>query len=233
MPPKSKTLEETYQKKTQLEHVLLRPDTYVGAIEQTSEKIHVMNSVEGVMEQRSIGYCPALYKVFDEILVNAADNFQRDPKNMTEIRVSIDKREGCIKIRNNGKTLPVKVHKTEKCYIPELVFGHLLTSDNYDDSEKKVTGGRNGFGAKLTNIFSTKFQIECCDASGSKKLYKQEFRANMSQKDKPVITAVSGGKEADYTEVTFWPDFERFGMKRLDTDICLLFERRVYDIAGK
>jgi DNA topoisomerase-2 len=45
-------------------------------------------------------------------------------------------------------------------YIPELIFGHLLTSSNYDDSIKKVTGGRNGYGAKLTNIFSKKFTLE-------------------------------------------------------------------------
>jgi len=67
--------------------------------------------------------------------------------------------------------VPVVVHKKEKIYVPELIFGHLLTSSNYNDSIKKVTGGRNGFGAKLTNIFSKKFEIECAD-SKNKKLYK-------------------------------------------------------------
>ena len=81
---------------------------------------------------------------------------------------------------NNGKGVPVVMHQQEKVYVPELIFGHLLTSSNYDDSIKKVTGGRNGFGAKLANIFSTKFQIECAD-SGHKKLYKQTFSSNMSK----------------------------------------------------
>jgi DNA topoisomerase II len=42
-------------------------------------------------------------------------------------------------------------------YVPELIFGHLLTGSNYDDDEQKVTGGRNGYGAKLANIFSSSF----------------------------------------------------------------------------
>ncbi len=65
---------------------------------------------------------------------------------MNEIRVDISKEHGYVKVRNNGQTLPVTVHKEHKVYVPELVFGHLLTSDNYDDAEKKVVGGRNGYG---------------------------------------------------------------------------------------
>lgn len=41
---------------------------------------------------------------------------------------------------NNGKGIPVALHKVEKMYVPELIFGTLLTSSNYDDSERKVTG---------------------------------------------------------------------------------------------
>jgi len=62
------------------------------------------------------------------------------------------------------------------CYIPELIFGHLLTSSNYDDSIKKVTGGRNGYGAKLTNIFSKRFTLETQDKS---KYFKMTWTENM------------------------------------------------------
>ena len=64
------------------------------------------------------------------------------------------------------------MHNAEKMYVPELIFGTLLTSSNYDDDEKKVTGGRNGYGAKLCNIFSTEFTVETA-SSESKKLFKQ------------------------------------------------------------
>merc|ERR1719262_214225 len=121
------------------------------------------------MDYRSITYVPALYKIFDEILVNSADNLQRD-KSMNNIKVEIDPKQKRIKVSNNGKGLPIQIHKQHKVYVPELVFGHLLTSDNYDDSEKKVTGGRNGFGAKLTNIFSTRIIVETANRG---KLYHQ------------------------------------------------------------
>merc|ERR1719515_697766 len=120
------------------------------------------------MQCRSISYVPALYKIFDEILVNAADNLQRDT-SMSTIKVEIDTKQGRIKVYNNGKGLPIQIHKEHKVFVPELVFGHLLTSDNYDDTEKKVTGGRNGFGAKLTNIFSNKFIIETAGKKAGKK----------------------------------------------------------------
>ena len=103
-------------------------------------------------------YC-VFGKYHDEILVNAADNFQRD-KSMNLIKVDIDQGEGRISVWNNGKGIPIQIHKGEGIYVPEMIFGHLLTSSNYNDKEEKVTGGRNGFGAKLANIFSTEFTIE-------------------------------------------------------------------------
>lgn len=87
------------------------------------------------------------------------------------IKVTIDQKNNRISVFNNGKGIPVEIHKEHNCYVPELVFGHLLTSSNYDDNDKKVTGGRNGYGAKLTNIFSKKFIVECAD-SRRRKYYK-------------------------------------------------------------
>merc|ERR1719491_1212250 len=105
------------------------------------------------------------------------------------IKVDIDTAKGRIKGLNDGKGMPIVMHKQHKVFVPELVFGHLLTSDNYDDSEKKVTGGRNGYGAKLTNIFSKKFRIETADKS---KVYAQEWENNMTKKGKPNIKKHAG-----------------------------------------
>jgi len=222
---RGKTVEQIYQKKTQVEHILLRPDTYVGSIEKQDDNLWVWNKDKEEMEYRSISYVPALYKIFDEILVNAADNLQRD-KNMNCIKVDIDVKQKRIKVWNNGKGLPIQIHKEHKVYVPEMVFGHLLTSDNYDDTEKKVTGGRNGFGAKLTNIFSQKFIVE---TAGGGKLYRQQWTTNMSRKGKPEIKRCSG---ESYTSVEFWPDLEKFGMKELEADVVDFMRKRVYDVAG-
>merc|ERR1719392_195678 len=145
---------------------------------------------------------------------------------MNYIKVEIDTKQRRIKIINNGKGLPIAIHKEHKVYVPELVFGHLLTSDNYDDTEKKVTGGRNGFGAKLTNIFSTRFVVE---TAGHGKLYRQKWTSNMSRKEKPVIKKYSG---EEFTSIEFWPDLEKFGMAELEADTVALMRRRVYDLGG-
>lgn len=110
-----------------------------------------------------------------------------------------------------------------------MIFGHLLTSSNYDDDQQKVTGGRNGYGAKLANIFSDEFTIETAD-SNTKKKYKLTWSNNMSNMGKAKITDLKGG---DYTKVTFKPDFKRFGMPDgMDDDFEALVKRRVYDLAG-
>lgn len=84
------------------------------------------------MVLKKIEYVPGLYKIFDEILVNAADNFQRSPET-SKIEVDIDSTIGMISVKNNGKGIPVAIHKKEKIYIPELIFGELLTGSNFND----------------------------------------------------------------------------------------------------
>ncbi|KAF4554280.1 DNA gyrase/topoisomerase IV subunit A-like protein [Elsinoe fawcettii] len=218
---------DKYQKLTQLEHILKRPDTYIGSVERMEQQMWVYNSTTEQMEHREVSFVPGLYKIFDEILVNAADNKQND-KNMNEIRVQVDREKGMISVRNNGRGIPIEIHEKEKIYIPEMIFGHLLTGSNYDDNQAKITGGRNGYGAKLCNIFSTKFTLETVDARKKKK-YSQTWKDNMGKMGDANITAHKGD---DYTMVTFHPDFKRFGMTGIDDDFEALVKRRVYDMAG-
>ncbi|KAF2864297.1 type II DNA topoisomerase [Piedraia hortae CBS 480.64] len=227
-PTKKGTSSDQYQKLTQLEHILKRPDTYIGSVEKTTEQMWVFNSETNQMENRKVTFVPGLYKIFDEILVNAADNKQRD-KNMDEMKVWVDRTNGVIAVRNNGRGIPIEVHSKEGIYIPEMIFGHLLTSSNYDDDEAKVTGGRNGYGAKLTNIYSTSFTLETVD-SRSKQKYTQTWKNNMSDMGKAKIISCKG--ENDYTKITFSPDFKKFGMNEMDDDFEALVKRRVYDMAG-
>ena len=182
----------------------------------------------GALVSRPITFVPGLYKIFDEILVNAADNKSRDA-SMSALDVTIDAGAGLLSVRNNGKGIPVALHKTHGVYVPELIFGHLLTSSNYDDAEKKVTGGRNGYGAKLANIFSTSFTVEAADGAAGKK-FTQTWRDNMSGTVGP--GAVSAYAGADFTRVTFAPDLARFKMATLDADAVALLSKRVFDMAG-
>ncbi|KAG4072540.1 hypothetical protein HA402_004629 [Bradysia odoriphaga] len=189
------TIEQIYQKKSQLEHILLRPDTYIGSVEETKELMWIFQADPedpkgGKMVQKEIRFVPGLYKIFDEILVNAADNKQRD-KNMSKIKVDINAETNTISVWNDGQGIPVVMHQTEKMFVPTMIFGHLLTSSNYNDEEQKVTGGRNGYGAKLCNIFSTKFVVETVSRQ-YKKCFKQTWGDNMSKAAEPRIADFKG-----------------------------------------
>ena len=202
------------------------------------------------MVLRDVSYVPGLYKIFDEILVNASDNKVRD-KTMNALDVEVDAERGWVRVWNNGAGVPVEMHKAEKVYVPELIFGHLLTSSNYDDAEKKVTGGRNGYGAKLANIFSTEFVVETADGKRGRS-YRQVFKKNMSvigaPEIKPIAKKAKKKKKSDefseseddgdllsgsdWTRVSFKPDLAKFGMERLEDDVVDLMRKRTYDVAG-
>ena len=162
------------------------------------------------MEHREATFVPGIFKIFDEILVNAADNKMRDD-SMKYIRVTIDRETGEISVENDGKGIPIEVHEKEGVYVPQMVFGELLTGDNYNDGEERVVGGRNGYGAKLANIFSTRFEVATCDTASSQ-TYKQVWLDNMAKVGKPKITSTKK-KDKDYTRVTFTPDYERFKLE--------------------
>jgi DNA topoisomerase-2 len=129
--------EQVYQKKTPIEHVLLRPDTYVGSVEDSVQQRWTLASDNKSIQLREVRFVPALYKLFDEVVVNACDNFLRPASGQTRIDVQVDASEGRISVFNDGRTVPVLMHKSEGVYMPELVFGHLLTGSNFDDSVAK------------------------------------------------------------------------------------------------
>jgi DNA topoisomerase II len=191
--------------------------------------------------EKEYGVVPALIKVFDEILVNASDNRMRYPKTCKRIDIVIDRgdedREPFVRILNDGKGIPVHMHETEKMYVPELVFGHLLTGSNFDDSEKRVTGGRHGYGAKLTNIFSKTFTVETLDSRKRLK-YRQTWSNNMTVADPPIITKIprDAGKLSDYTCVEFVPDLQRLtsdsNCSVIPMEDYAVMCRRVIDAAG-
>jgi len=233
----TKTVEETYIKKEQKQHIKDCPDSYVGSIEKTSVNLWTFDEETSQIVRKDIEIVPALYKIFDEILVNAYDQYIRSKivgspgEPVTIIKVNVDVEKNEISIYNNGSGIPVVVHKEYKKYIPELIFGELLTSSNYDKSEKKITGGKNGFGAKTANIFSTSFTVETVDNVNNLK-FIQEFKKNMDIAGKPKITK---SVSKPYVKVTFCPDFQLLGMGEvtyLEPDIVNLFKRRVYDMTA-
>jgi DNA topoisomerase-2 len=221
------TVEKKYKHLTDHEHILKRSDMYVGTIDTNTVNMWIYDRNTNKFKKEDILFSPALYKIVDEILVNARDHTVRNPKTCKTIKVNLDKDTGKITIWNDGPGIEVKFHKEFKKYVPEMIFGHLRTSSNYEETGK-IVGGKNGFGAKLTNIFSTEFTIETVD-SDEKKFYRQTFSNNMYNKTEPEIKT---SKSSSYTSVSFIPDYNRFGFKKITSELIGLFSKRVYDIAA-
>ena len=217
---------ESVQKLTHIEHILKRPDSYVGPVEQGSEPYWILDGSH--FTKKNLKYSPALLKIFDEILVNAIDRNSLHPKNVNSISVNIDKESGSVTIENNGPLggITVNMHEKEGLWNPELVFGHLLTSTNYDDTQKRIVGGRNGYGAKLVNIYSTNFSVVIKDHE-TKQTYTQKWAKNMTVCDPPKIKKHSGTTSS--VTITFTPEWKRFGMTKMDDTIYNIFQKRVWD----
>ncbi|KAJ7050261.1 topoisomerase II [Mycena amicta] len=144
---------------------------------------------------------------------------------MDTLKVEVDTEAGVISVYNNGSGIPIEIHSTENVYIPELIFGNLLAGSNFDDDEKKLTGGRNGFGAKLANIYSHEFTVETADSKNS-----HTWTENMGKMGKPKITSNPNGE--NWTKIMFRPNLKRFHMESIDEDTTSLLRKRVYDMAG-
>ena len=228
-------LSTKYQQKTDKQHILDNPDTYIGSVENVDSKMWVLE--EDKIIEKSIQYIPGLFKLFDEGIVNCRDHvirMEQAKKNNVEnsipvsyIDISIQE-DGTIIMVNDGNGIDVAEHPEYKIWIPELIFGHLRTSTNYDKSEKKIVGGKNGFGFKLVLIWSVFGSIETVDHIRGLK-YCQEFSNNLDTIGKPVITKC---KTKPYTKITFKPDYARLGLTGLSPDIIALLKKRVYDISA-
>lgn len=222
------TVEEIYKETTLHKHILSAPDTYIGSASCNSEEMWVLDKKKGKIVLKDITFPPGLYKINDELYVNARDHSVRDP-TCKNIKITINQDENTIIVFNDGNGIPVTIHKDVGVYVPEMIFSRLLTSSNYEVKGKTV-GGKNGYGAKLANIYSKEFIVETVDKTRRKK-YIQKFSNNMYTINPPEITDVSA-KTEPYTKIIFKPDLQRFGIDKLTDDIISLLEKRVYDLAA-
>ena len=229
-------LSSKYQQKTDKQHILDNPDTYIGSVENVDSDMWILDETDKIIE-KNIKYIPGLFKLFDEGIVNCRDHvirMQQAVKNNVENSIPVSNidisilEDGTIIMMNDGNGIDVAEHPEYKIWIPELIFGHLRTSTNYDKTEKKIVGGKNGFGFKLVLIWSTFGSVETVDHIRGLK-YCQEFKNNLDEIGKPIITKC---KTKPYTKITFKPDYTRLGISGLTPDLISLLKKRVYDISA-
>ena len=222
-------LSEQYQQKTDKEHILDNPDTYIGSIENVDSQMWVFDEDNKNIKLKTIEYIPGLYKLFDEGIVNSRDHVVRMIHSallnkifVSQIKVNITK-EGVIEMYNDGNGIDIAKHPEYDIWIPEMIFGHLRTSTNYKKDEKRIVGGKNGFGFKLVLIWSSYGKIETIDHTRGLK-YVQEFKNNLDEICAPVITK-TGKTAKPYTKVTFIPDYKKLGINGMTSDLFSLLKK--------
>jgi DNA topoisomerase II len=236
MSSSASNLAVQYQRKTDKQHILDNPDTYIGSVENVDSQMWVYDDETNKIILRDIEYIPGLYKLFDEGIVNCRDHVIRmihspllDKKFVTYIETNIDD-DGTITMTNDGNGIDIAKHPEYNLWIPEMVFGHLRTSTNYNKDEKRIVGGKNGFGFKLVLIWSLYGRVETIDHTRGLK-YVQEYSDNLDTISEPVITKVPKTTKP-YTKVSFRPDYARLGVQGLTHDMLMLLKKRVYDIGA-
>ena len=219
-----------YDKIDQIEHIHLRPDMYVGSLKPKKFNNEWISNLKHskITKINSIKYSEGLLRIFVEAVSNAIDNVWRSKYTDTpckNIKICIDKETGLTSVYNDGLCIPIEINSKTNIYNPELIFGHLLTSSNYDDSKDRYTSGRNGLGIKLTNVFSKEFNVEILD---NKKIYKKTWTNNMRDTNDPSISACY---KKGSTFVSWIPDFEKFKMTGYDNNIIKIYNKIVLDTA--
>ena len=223
-------LSSAYQRKTHREHILDLPETYIGSTVTATEEVFLRDS-SGAFKPETIAVNPGFYKLIDELLVNAHDQAIRlrqsgSADQVKKINVLCD--PVGFTIENDGEPIDVAEHPEHKVWIPQMIFGELLTSTNYNKDEKKLVGGKNGYGVKLVNIFAKEMKVIVHDKA-RKLLYQQTFADNMTKIGKPEVTTPKKKPDVLSVAVGWKPDFARFGMTEITESMRRLIERRVWD----
>lgn len=222
--------QEEYVNMEEAKHVLKRPENYIGGMAYEESNVYLWDKKLERIVDRNVKHSKAFLQTLYEPLSNVVDNAHRSLEQEKKMnKFVVDFTETSIRMWNNGATIPVRplggsgVHKDK--YIPHVMMGYLRSGSNFNDEKKRKNSGRNGYGVKLTNIFSHRFKFTTQDAE-NKKLYTQEWRENMSVADDPEVKKKSG---AGFTELEWEPDFVHFGLEKFDETHQAIFMRMLIE----
>lgn len=202
---------EQFQRLEHRDQIRLRPDTYIGSpTGVTAENMwtaKIVGKGTVLVECPAVQVAKAIIGICKEMIDNATDNVVRSrTEGIDPGTIDISCTENAFTVRNHGKFIPIIIHHKEGIWVPQMIFGVLLTSDNYNDSIARFKVGRNGYGIKLANIFSVFFRVIVGDPERRLK-YTQVWTDGMLQRSEPIIEQYHG---PGFTEITIVPDFNYF-----------------------
>lgn len=217
----SSNKKDNFQVLSDQEHILSAPYMYLGS---TS-----LEEVSGIYsgEHKTLQLVPGLLKIFNEILDNSIDEYIRtNGKHGNKISIDIENNPlvgPSVKIEDNGRGIPVdKVNGVPR---PLLAWTHARAGTNFN--QERQTIGAHGYGAYLTNVFSSQFTGETCDG---KKLYRVQCTNNAKNIKKHGAKKKATNKT--FTRVEFVPDLARLGeLDEITQDHIEAIENRLSNLA--
>jgi len=208
--------DNTIVKLNDRDHMLLRPNITLGAVDLTEKEEYILEDKKFVYKKLS--YVPGLIKIINEIIDNSVDEAVRTEfKFGNRIDVVID--NASVKIRDNGRGIPVVQIDGTEHYAPVVAFCEARAGSNFSD-DGRTTIGMNGVGSFATNVFSKVFKATTAD--GKKKL-KLICKGNAEHIDYSIKDS-----EQKFTEVYFEPDFKRFEISKINEVHKSIIKQRLY-----
>lgn len=201
------------------DHVLKRPDTYVGSVVTRKINDWVFDQASQKMIRKETAYNQGLVKIIFEAIDNAIDNSKRKVNPTTTIKVTMD--DTTFSVYNDGAGIPIRkedLGNGELCYIPTTIFGVPMSGSNFDGDRNSI--GMNGLGVKIANILSSEFKVVCIDKD---KKFTQVWKNNMADRKKESITKAPANPSYT-TMVSFKPDLKYFHGSDNECNIKSLME---------
>lgn len=204
---------------TDREHILKRPNMYIGAINLTKSKEYILK--DNQIDYTEVEYIPGLIKIINEIIDNSLDvAIKTNFKSSNIISVKMDNKK--IQVQDNGTGIPVLKNEQNR-YLPEVCWNSSRSGSNFVDDENHTQIGMNGVGAYATACFSKKFIGKTDDG---KNHYTITIKNNAETFTENITETKSQG-----TDVTFYPDLEKFGITEIDEIHKLIVKQRLLNLA--